>query len=921
MGVELGVLGEVVARVDGRAVDLGPARQRCVLAALVVDAGRVVPADQLVARVWGADTPRRGRATLQSHISRLRRALAGADGLEIVLRSGGYALVVDRCERVVDLHRFRDLRARARGAGDARVVELLTEAVALRRGDPLTGLTGDWAEAEREELRQELLAADHDLVDARLHVGHGEELVAELSARAARFPLDERTAGQYLLALHRGGRTADALRHYRTLRERLVEELGTDPGPQLRELHQRILAADTALSPVVKAAEQEVVPRQLPAAPAHFTGREDELAALTATLDEAGPDRTMVISAIGGAGGIGKTWLAVHWAHQRLGRFPDGQLFVDLHGFSPADAPMSPAVAVRGFLDALGAEPGRIPLDPHAQAALFRSLVARRRMLVVLDNAATAEQVLPLLPGGSSCTVLVTSRTTLTGVVTRHSAHHLALGTMDDDQARALLVRRLGPDRVAAEPDAVTELIGFCGGLPLALGIIAARAHTHPGVPLAEFAADLRELGMAALEDPATGLPTVLSWSYRALTTEQRAVFGLLGIAPGLDIGPPAVAALTGLPPARAGRVLRDLRDASLLDRAANGRYSMHDLIRRYATDVAGELTEDERETALLRVVGFYLHTAHAADLLLDSQREPLDLDPLAAGCVPQPPPDFAAAMTWFDTEHHNLLAAQQAAVARDWHRPVWQLAWTLGIYQLRSGHRRDRLAVWLAGLAAAEQLGDPGTVVLAHRQLGNAYTELGMHDEAVGHLNRALALVERLDDPAAQAHTHRMLAWAWGLRDDDERALEHSNRALELYRVVGNPTWEAHMLNSASWYIARLGDHDQARDHCHTALKLYRLHHDPDGEAATWDTLAHIDHHSGLHAEAVGHYRRSLALLRDLGAVFQVAGTLERSAQPLVALGRLDEARAVWTEALELYRDQGRDDEAARVQRELDRL
>ncbi|WP_328593116.1 AfsR/SARP family transcriptional regulator [Lentzea tibetensis] len=342
MAVELGLLGEVTAHVDGRAVDLGPTRQRCVLAALAVDAGRVVPAERLVERVWGTDTPRRGRATLHSHISRLRRALPVADGVQIVLRSGGYALLVERADHAVDLHRFEDLCARARGADDAHAVALLTEAVALWRGEPLTGLSGQWAEAERDRLRQELLAAEYNLVDARLHAGHGQQLVAELSARAARYPLDERVAGQYLLALYRAGRSADALEHYQQLRERLVEELGADPGAPLQELHRRILAADSTLStlPGATVVEPAVVPRQLPAAPPHFTGRDTDLAALTATLDAAEQNRMVVISAIAGAGGVGKTWLAVHWAHRHRDQFPDGQLFVDLRGFSPDSEPM-----------------------------------------------------------------------------------------------------------------------------------------------------------------------------------------------------------------------------------------------------------------------------------------------------------------------------------------------------------------------------------------------------------------------------------------------------------------------------------------------------------------------------------------------------------------------------------------------------
>jgi predicted ATPase len=316
----------------------------------------------------------------------------------------------------------------------------------------------------------------------------------------------------------------------------------------------------------------------------------------------------MLISAIRGAGGIGKTWLALHWAHRRLSRFPDGQLFVDLRGFSPDSEPMPSGVAVQGFLDALGVAPGRIPVDPQAQAGLFRSLVAQKRMLIVLDNAADVQQVVPLLPGADSCTVVVTSRRTLTGLITRHGAHHLTLDTLSGDEARALLARRLGTARVAAEPEAVDELVGLCGGFPLALGIIAGRAHTHPRVPLAEFAAELRDLGLGALEDdePTTSLPAVLSWSYSALTTQQQVVFGLLGIAPGPDIGLPAAASLTGLPPTQTGKVLRSLEEASLLSRDAHGRYSMHDLIRAFATEDANCVASNEKRSATRRPLSAY---------------------------------------------------------------------------------------------------------------------------------------------------------------------------------------------------------------------------------------------------------------------------------------------------------------------------
>ncbi|SER71588.1 DNA-binding transcriptional activator of the SARP family [Lentzea xinjiangensis] len=926
MGVDVGLLGEVTAQVDGRTVDLGPAKRRCVLAALAADAGRVVPADRLVEQVWGPDRPRRARAALHSHISRLRRTLLGAAGVGIVLRSGGYLLTVDHADHPVDLHRFRDLRTRARDADDRQAVELLTEAVALWRGEPLTGLTGQWAEAERDRLRQELLATEHDLIDARLRVGQGEELVVELAARAARYPLDERVAGQYLLALHRAGRSADALEYYRQLRDRLVEELGADPGAPLQELHQRILAADSALStrPGGGVTAPVVVPRQLPAAPSHFTGRETDLAALTAALEQAGRDRTVVISAIGGAGGIGKTWLALTWAHQHAERFPDGRLFVDLHGFSPTQEPMPPEVAIRGFLDALGVDPGRIPTDLHAQAALYRSLVADRRMVVVLDNAVTAEQVVPLLPGSPACTVLITSRSRLASLIDRHGARHLRLDVLTREEARALLAARIGAGNVAAEPEAVDELVESCGGYPLALSITARHAATRPGLPLAEVAAELRELGLEMLDhdtDPAASLPAVLSWSLRRLTDEHRTVFALLGIAPGPDTTLPAVAALTGLPPARARKALSALEDASLVERRPGGRYGMHDLVRAYATTIARQLPHEVRDTALVRVMDFHLHTVHAADHLLNPHRTHPQPGPPAPGVHPHPLPDAAAATAWLEAEHATLLATQRTAAALGRHHVVWHLARALDTFHYRRGHLRDTLAMWRAALDAATHLPNPATRSRTHRHFGHTCARLGLHAEATEHLDQALSLAMRHHDPTEQAHTHRALAYAWEERGDDRRALDHARHALDLYRALGQPVREADALNAVGWCAARLGDFDNARASCVAALTLYRRHHHPAGEATTLDSLGFIAHRTGDHQQAIDHYHQALTLFRTLGDAYQAADSLDNVGHPHTALGQHEQARHVWREALELYREQGRHDDAERVQRQLDDL
>jgi DNA-binding SARP family transcriptional activator len=912
--------GTAVLAGDGSALDLGPARQRCVLAALAVDAGRVVSVDRLIDRVWGDDPPLRARATLQNYLSRLRLLLG--ESAAVVRRPGGYALEVERS--AVDLLRFRDLCAQARAGDDRQAEALLRQALDLWQGEALTGVEGDWATAERDRLHQEFVDAECDLTDVLLRLGHGEDLVTTLNARTARRPLDERVAAQLILALHRAGRTADALDHYRRLRDRLVDQLGTDPGTALQELHQRVLDNDPALIPVsAEPAEPVETPRQLPAPPRWFTGRGTELARLDGALPS-GTGATVVISAIGGAGGIGKTWLALHWAHRHADEFPDGQLFTDLRGFHPTEHPVEPDTALFGFLTALGVGPDRVPPELDAKAALYRSLVAGRRMLIVLDNAATADQVTPLLPGSPSCTVLVTGRGRLASLIDRYGARHLHLDVLARAEARTLLAARLGAGRVAAEPEAVDELIDLCGGYPLALSITARDAAAHPGFSLAEVAAELREFGLEMLDhdtDPGASLPAVLSWSLRRLTDEQRTVFGLLGIAPGADTTLHAVVALTGLSPARARKALTALEAASLVERRPHGRYAMHDLIRAFAATTAHDLPDDVRETALVRVMDFYLHTAFAADRLLDPTRQLVELDPPATGAHPQPLPDAAAALAWLQAEHATLLATQRAALALGRHHVAWHLAWALGTFHVRQGHGHDELTTWRTGLEAAAHLPDPAIRSRTHRFLGRVCSRLGLHEEATEHLEQALAVAVHHGDLAEQAHTHLVLALAHGQQGDNRRALDHARHALDSYRALGYPAREATALNQVGWYAACVGELDTARDHCLAALSLTRQHHDPAGEADTLDSLGLIAHRTGDHRQSVDHYHEAIALYRTLGNAHMVADTLDHLGNPHTALGQHEQARTAWREALELYREQGRDEDAARMQRKLDEL
>jgi len=896
--VEFGVLGEVTAHVAGRPVELGPRRQRLVLAALLVDANRVVSMEQLVRRVWDDAPPQRARAGLNSYVSRLRQAV----GDSLVWRSGGYMLVVERS--AADLHRFADLCERARPADNAEAVTLLTEALGLWRGEALAGLESSWAVGERHRLHQQRLLAQHELVDARLRLGHGEELVAELSARAADHPLDERVAGQYLLALYRSGRTADALEHYQRVRTRLAEELGTDPGVALQELHQRILRAD----PTLTAAERPrpaAVPRQLPAPPAPFAGRDAELAELT-KLDS-GP------VVIAGGGGIGKTWLALHWAHRQADRFPDGQLFVDLRGFSPDGEPLDPLTVLRGFLDALGHDPAGVTGGLAEHTALYRSLTADKRMLVVLDNAATDDQVEPLVPGSPTCTTVITSRRRLSTLATRHGAHAVTLAVLDEEEARTLLVRRLGENH----PESVLrELVARCARYPLALAIVASRAQAHPDIPLAEFTAELRDLGLEALDDddPGASLPAVLSWSLRRLTAEQRTTFALVGLAPGPDISLAAAARLVGLRPAHMRRVLHSLADASLLDRRAGDRYSMHDLVRDYAS--RQDPTEDVRDAAVRRVVDFYRDTAHRADRLVAPQR-PLGRLPQPSTADPHELPDVQAALDWLDAEHANLIAAQHAAAGRGWHETAWQLAWSLTIVHLRRGQLHDQLVVW----RGAAHILDPVALAIAHRHLGRVHAELGDHEEGMGHLNEALALTELHGELAEQAHTHRVLARAWNLQGDQCRALDHATRAFTLYHRLDQPIWEADALNQMGWHAASLGDDDAARAHCEAALDLHQRHDNAEGAANALDSLGYIAHRVGSHAEAIRRYQQALALYRSLGNTYDYVNTVDRLGHPHAALGEAAQARAAWQEAMALYQSQGRHLPAGRLRQLLDAL
>jgi DNA-binding SARP family transcriptional activator/tetratricopeptide (TPR) repeat protein len=917
------VLGPFEVEVAGRVVDVGGPRLRALLAVLVANAGRVVSVAALVDGLWGPDPPADADRTVRTYVSLLRKALSPVpaavpgEGV-IVTRRPGYVLRLD--PDTVDAVRFERLAAAGRGAlgagQPAVAAERLAAALGLWRGEAYGEFAGYAAlRVEAARLEQVRLAALVDRIEADLAAGVDGGLAAELEALTVRYPGDERLWGQLMTALYRAGRQTDALAAYRRAREAIIAESGVEPTPALTGIHRQVLAQDSRLLAPRPAAAADgrgaVRPAQLPAGVAGFIGRAVELDRLTATLAAAaGQPTAVVISAVSGTAGVGKTALAVHWAHRVRDRFPDGQLYVNLRGFDPGGQVVeAAAAAVRGFLDALGVPPERVPAGFEAQVGLYRSVLAGRRVLVVIDNARDAEHARPLLPGTGTALAVVTSRSLLTDLVA-DGAHPLVLDLLTEAEARELLECRLGPDRVAAEPDAAGRIVGMCARLPLALALVAARAATHPSFRLAAVAAELAAAGQAPLPDDSDGVigrvRAVFSWSYTTLTPAAARLFRLLGLHPGPDTNAPAAASLTGLPLPQLRPLLAELARAGLLAEAAPGRYGFHDLLRAYATHLTHTVdTEDEREAATVRLLDHYTHTAHTADRHLDPASDPIPvpLAPPAPGVVPEQPADQQAAIEWLDAERPVLLATQQlaAGAGRDTH--AWQLAWALHTVLSRRGRWQEWAGAWQTALPAAGRLPHPAAAA-AHRSLGWAVARLGDDEQADAHLQHALQLHAEAADPVGQAHTHHALGNLWERRGRPDRALDHAGHALTLFQSAGDRHGQAHALNAVGWYRALLGDHTHALTYCQQALALFQQLGDRYGEANAWDSLGYGHHHLNHHAQATDCYQHALTLYGDLGDRYYEAETLTHIGDTQHAAGDRTAAGAAWRQALAILTD-----------------
>jgi tetratricopeptide (TPR) repeat protein len=926
---------------------------------LAVRANRVVSRPELIDAVWGMEPPASAEGGIYTYIAGLRRVLEPGrrrdrdrdrgkhESAEVLVSvGGGYMLrlepgSLDAVAFEQGMARYRGLRA----TGDVPAAErVLTDALALWRGEAFAGVPGPFAEAERVRLGELRTSAIEEHADLLLAAGRSDVAAANLTALIAEYPLRERARALLMIALYRCGRQADALQVFQDARARLAEDLGIDPGPELAQVHQQVLKMDSALdgpawlepplilaAPVAAppvapaaglavgmAAEPAPVPAQLPHEVAGFAGRSRELSRLHALLGgegtggdgtAAGPGMPVVV--IAGTAGVGKTALAVRFAREVAGRFPDGQLYVNLRGFDPSGTPAEPGTALRGFLEALGVPGSGVPATLESQTGLFRSLLAGKRALLLLDNARTATQVRSLLPGSSGCMVLVTSRDQLAGLVAAEGARLLPLDVLSQNEAAELLAARLGADRLSAEPTAAAELIRQSARLPLALSVASARVVTRPGITLAALVAELRDarvrLDPLEADDVATDLRAVFSWSLARLTQPAARMFRLLGVAPGPDASTPVAASLAGIPPAAARAALTELCRASLLTEDERGRFGCHDLLRAYAAEQALAVDGAAHiDAAQRRLLDHYVRSAYEASSSAYPTRPKIVLPAPLPGVTAERMTEYEDIVSWFRAEQKGLLAAVALAGERGTHDQdsdvyAWQLASSSAPTLLRLGLWQDIAAALRTGLASAERLGDLAGEGQIRYELGQACLRLREFEDADRNLRRALEIFTIVGDWVSVGRTHHGLTL---LLDEQGRfadALPHAQEALRLRTSFGDTADIAYAENTVGWICANLGQYDEALRHCQHALELHLEGGARSGAADTLDSIGFVYAGLGDHQQAVVHYQRAVEIFREIGDPRGESASLTGLGEAYFALGDRDAARASWEQALTL--------------------
>jgi DNA-binding SARP family transcriptional activator/uncharacterized protein HemY len=908
--IKFGLLGPLEVHREAQFVAIAAGRQRALLAALLLNANTVVPADDLIGVLWGAVPPASARASLHNYVKRLRKVLGDQGHARIVTRSQGYLINVG--PGGLDVTQFEELLAGARTAaadGDWEVAARgARAALALWRGEPLAD-TGSEALAAQEvpRLAELRLQALEVAIDAALQLGQHAEVISELQRLAAGHPLRERLHALLMLALYRDGRQAEALAAYQRARRVLVEELGTEPGIGLSDLHQQILTADPSLAAGLpgpsRASETAMATRTLPRDVTSFTGREGELARLVGS--PAGP--VAAVQVIGGMPGVGKTALTVHAAHRLASRFCDGQLFLPLHGHTPGRRPVEPGDALATLLQAAGVSAAQIPPGLQERTWLWRDRMAGRQVLLVLDDAVDSEQVEPLLPGTAGSLVLVTSRRHLTAL---QDAHTVSLEVLPPEEAAALLVRLAARPGLRPGDAAVADICALCGHLPLAIGMLARQLHHHPAWTAAGLAADLAA-GLDRLEFMTAENRSVAAGfdlSYADLTGSQQRLFRRLGLHPGGDIDAYAAAALDGRPLAATRRELAALYDHYLLTEPAAGRYRLHDLIREYARSQAGQQDEASgREEALAGLLDYYTQAATLAEVHLSRQAPPCTR-PL----VTEPPPDLpglrdrAQALTWARSERMNLLACLDHAAEAGQQAQVVALTAALASLLKQDGPWADALARHGVAAQAAKEAGDRRGQANALINLGVVRHLTGDYPGAAQALEHALALARDLGDRQGQANALVNLGVVRSLTDDYPGAAQLLERALALTRDLGDRHGQTDALNYLGVVRRKTGDYPGAALALEAALTLARDLGDRHGQAKAISNLGRLRYMTGDHTGAEQALEAALALARDLGNRLGQANILTELGIVRRLAGNYLAASVALEDALHIFREFG---------------
>jgi DNA-binding SARP family transcriptional activator/tetratricopeptide (TPR) repeat protein len=898
--VELGVLGPLQITSNDAELAMTSPRSRTFLAHLVLNNGCPVTLYELADAIWGSALPKNPRRAVQLCAVRVRALLerVGADGI-VVTCPDGYRLDVPSTH--TDLGRLKDwLREAdeaAAGSDADRELAAVTAALRLWRGEPLADVSSEVLQREVvPALREQRLRLTQRRIDILLRSGNAAPLVDELVTLTARHPLREQWWCQLMQALYRCGRRGEALDAYHRFRRGLSEELGIDPSETIRGLHAAILTGQP--EPAVQATSLMLpVPRELPPSVAAFAGRTGELAQLSELLAVAGTGP--VVCVITGTAGVGKTTLAIYWARRVAEEFPDGQLFVDMRGYHPAQA-LSPHRVQARVLRTLGVRGEDIPQDPDELAGLYRSVMDGRRILMLLDNVNSSDQVRPLLPSTAGSLVVITSRDVLLSLIAADGARRVRLDLPSIAEARQMLARRLGPQRLSADPRAADDIITASARLPLAIAIAAARAVTDQDCRLSVVAAQLRNgLDAFGTASTATDIRSVFSWSYRALSPDAARLLRLMGLHPGPHVTAPAVASLGGLPPQRTNQLLDELVRAHLVVEQLPGRYALHDLMREYCVELVGATdTDSERQRAVRRGIDHYLHTGYAAASVLNPQRTELDLGDAPCAVYPEGFADYDAAMGWFAAEYDVLLAVADWAAGTGFDRHVWDLAWVMVGYLERQGNWTQWVSCQRAAIAAAQRLDDPILQARAHRGLGRAHARQARAEDAYRDYATALELYRDNGDLSGQARTETNLALLREQQGQYSQALTHARRALELQKQLRDGVGYANALNTAAWCYALTGQHRLALDHGHQAMAEHQELGDLDGKAATMDTIGYAHHQLGQFAEAVDSYQQAVRLYRQLGDRYYTAISLINLGDTYETLGDRTSAHDVWRQA-----------------------